>query len=68
MEQKVIMAIDQGTTGTRVILFDHEGNATVTAYREIVQIYPQPGWVEHDAEKIWWGDFVKLCKNLCSRI
>jgi glycerol kinase len=53
MEQKVIMAIDQGTTGTRVILFDHEGNATATAYREIAQIYPQPGWVEHDPKEYW---------------
>lgn len=53
MQQKVIMAIDQGTTGTRVILFDHEGNATATAYREIAQIYPQPGWVEHDPKEYW---------------
>lgn len=53
MEQKVIMAIDQGTTGTRVILFDHDGNVKATAYREIAQIYPQPGWVEHDPKEYW---------------
>jgi glycerol kinase len=53
MQKKVVMAIDQGTTGTRVILFDHEGNATATAYREIAQIYPQPGWVEHDPKEYW---------------
>ncbi len=53
MEQKVIMAIDQGTTGTRVILFDHDGNVKAAAYREIAQIYPQPGWVEHDPKEYW---------------
>jgi glycerol kinase len=53
MEKKVIMAIDQGTTGTRVILFDHDGNIVASAYREIAQIYPQPGWVEHDPEEYW---------------
>jgi glycerol kinase len=53
MEQKVIMAIDQGTTGTRVILFDHDGNVQATSYREIAQIYPQPGWVEHDPKEYW---------------
>lgn len=53
MEQKVIMAVDQGTTGTRVILFDHEGNIIANAYREIAQVYPQPGWVEHDPKEYW---------------
>ncbi len=53
MEQKVIMAIDQGTTGTRVILFDHDGNVKATAYREIAKIYPQPGWGEHDPKEYW---------------
>ncbi len=48
-----IMAIDQGTTGTRVILFNHGGEVHAMAYREIRQIYPQPGWVEHDPDEIW---------------
>ncbi len=47
------MAIDQGTTGTRVILFDHSGDVRGTAYREIEQIYPQPGWVEHNPVEYW---------------
>lgn len=48
-----ILAIDQGTTGTTAILFDHEGNIAGKGYREITQYYPQPGWVEHNPEEIW---------------
>ena len=48
-----IMAIDQGTTGSRVILFGHDGMVHSMAYRELRQIYPHPGWVEHDPLEIW---------------
>jgi len=48
-----IGAIDQGTTSTRFIVFDHSGRIVSTARKEHRQIYPQPGWVEHDAEEIW---------------
>jgi glycerol kinase len=48
-----IMAIDQGTTGSRVILFNHAGRIHSMAYRELRQIYPNPGWVEHDPNEIW---------------
>jgi glycerol kinase len=48
-----ILAIDQGTTSTRAILFDSEARAVAIAQRELQQHYPQPGWVEHDAEDIW---------------
>jgi glycerol kinase len=48
-----IAAIDQGTTSTRFILFDREGCPVSIAQREHRQIYPRPGWVEHDAEEIW---------------
>ena len=51
--EKYIAAIDQGTTSTRCILFDHNGNVFVSAQREHRQIYPQPGWVEHDPLEIW---------------
>ncbi|NLJ49875.1 MAG: glycerol kinase GlpK [Candidatus Atribacteria bacterium] len=47
------MAIDQGTTGTKVILVDHDGMVVSSAYREIKQIYPEPGWVEHDPLEYW---------------
>ena len=48
-----IGAIDQGTTSTRFTVFDRSGRAVATAQKEHEQIYPQPGWVEHDAEEIW---------------
>jgi glycerol kinase len=48
-----VLAIDQGTTGTLALLLDHSGQAVGRAYSEFEQIYPQPGWVEHDPEKIW---------------
>ena len=53
MEKKYVMAIDQGTTGTRVIFFDRAGTVRGAAYREIRQIFPRPGWVEHDPGEIW---------------
>ena len=48
-----ILALDQGTTSCRAILFDHEGSVHASAQREFTQYFPQPGWVEHDAEEIW---------------
>src|ERR1051325_3020068 len=48
-----IGAIDQGTTSTRFIVFDHSGRIVSVAQKEHEQIYPQPGWVEHDAAEIW---------------
>ncbi len=50
---KYIAAIDQGTTSTRCILFDHVGRIVAAEQEEHHQIYPQPGWVEHDALEIW---------------
>jgi len=50
---KYVAAIDQGTTGTRFIVFERGGTIRASAYREHRQIYPQPGWVEHDALEIW---------------
>ncbi len=46
-------AIDQGTTGTRFMVFDHSGQVVANAYEKHEQIYPEPGWVEHDAMEIW---------------
>lgn len=48
-----ILSIDQGTTGTTVLAIDREGRVIGRAYAEIEQHYPEPGWVEHDAEEIW---------------
>ncbi|MDA0991536.1 MAG: FGGY family carbohydrate kinase, partial [Verrucomicrobia bacterium] len=48
-----VLAIDQGTTGSRAIIYDAAGQVIADAYREFKQHYPQPGWVEHDPEDIW---------------
>ena len=48
-----IMSLDQGTTSSRCILFDKSGNICASVQKEFRQIFPQPGWVEHDAEEIW---------------
>ena len=50
---KYIMSLDQGTTSSRCIIFDHDGNRVSMAQKEFRQYYPQPGWVEHDAMEIW---------------
>jgi len=52
MTQGCILAIDQGTTGSTVLVFDHAGSVRGRAYAEFTQHYPRPGWVEHDAEEI----------------
>jgi glycerol kinase len=51
--RRFIMAIDQGTTGSRVMIVDKKGGIVSSAYTEFPQIYPQPGWVEHNPEIIW---------------
>ncbi len=49
----IVLAIDAGTTGVRSIAFDESGLPLTSAYREFPQYFPQPGWVEHDANEIW---------------
>src|SRR6516225_971884 len=48
-----ILAFDAGTTSVRAIVFDHDGQIRALAQKEIRQIFPQPGWVEHDPQEIW---------------
>ena len=50
---KYILSIDQGTSSSRAILFNHDGEIVETAQREFEQFFPKPGWVEHDANEIW---------------
>ena len=52
-----ILALDQGTTSSRSIIFDKKGNIISSAQKEFKQIFPQPGWVEHDADEIWSTQF-----------
>jgi glycerol kinase len=54
MAKECILALDQGTTSTRCILFDKEGMPIASHQQEHAQICPRPGWVEHDANEIWF--------------
>src|SRR5690349_3640512 len=59
---KHILAIDQGTTSTRAIVFDSAGQPVASAQKELPQIFPRPGWVEHDPEEIWRAT-VEVCRG-----
>lgn len=62
MAPKHVLAIDQGTTSTRAIVFDAEGRPVASAQKELPQIFPKPGWVEHDPEEIWRAT-VEVCRG-----
>lgn len=67
MNKKYILALDQGTTSCRAILFDQKSQILGIAQKEFTQYYPQPGWVEHDAEEIWstqYGVIAELLARL----
>ena len=53
--QEYILALDQGTTSSRAIIFDHDGKVIALAQKEFTQYFPKPGWVEHDPNEIWAG-------------
>jgi glycerol kinase len=61
---KFILAIDQGTTSSRAVLFDHAGQLRAVAQQEFRQIFSQPGWVEHDANEIWQSQLAVIQKVL----
>src|SRR6516164_4144350 len=61
-----ILAIDQGTTSTRAIVFDLEGGIRATAQRELPQIFPDDGWVEHDPEEIWRA-VLAVCREVLAK-
>lgn len=65
--EKFIMALDAGTTSNRAILFDRSGKIRSMAQKEFTQIYPQPGWVEHDALEIWSTE-LGVCTEAMSKI
>ena len=62
MAGRHILAIDQGTTSTRAIVFDASGHPVASAQKELPQIFPRPGWVEHDPEEIWSAT-VEVCRG-----
>ena len=67
MEVALILAIDQGTTSTRAIVFDQSGSPLATVARELPQKYPRPGLVEHDPEDIW-NATVEVCRKVLSEV
>ncbi len=64
---KYVMALDQGTTSSRCILFDRAGNIISAAQQEFTQIYPRPGWVEHDPQEIWFSQ-KKVMQDAAARV
>ncbi len=66
MAGKHVLAIDQGTTSTRAIVFDASGRPVASAQKELPQIFPKPGWVEHDAEEIWSAT-VEVCRGALAK-
>ena len=62
-----IMSLDQGTTSSRCILFDRSGQICASAQREFRQIFPQPGWVEHDPMEIW-RTTLEVAKNAMEKL
>ena len=67
MSASYILSLDQGTTSSRAILFDRNGQIRQLAQKEFTQHYPQPGWVEHDAEEIWSSQYGVLAEVLAKR-
>ena len=63
---KPILAIDQGTTSSRAILFSAEGKPEFTAQQEFAQHFPQDGWVEHDGEDIW-NSTLAVCREVLEK-
>ncbi|MFA9461619.1 glycerol kinase GlpK [Thiohalorhabdus methylotrophus] len=63
---RVILALDQGTTGSTALVFDRRGEAVGRAYQELIQSYPHPGWVEHDPEEIWRGSLRVMAAALAN--
>jgi glycerol kinase len=64
MKQSFILSLDQGTTSSRAILVNHQGEAVHTAQLEFTQYFPKPGWVEHDANEIW-ASVLKVMTSIC---
>src|SRR6185295_17023854 len=66
MAAQCILAIDQGTTSTRAIVFNSSGQPAASAQKELPQIFPKPGWVEHDPEEIWRAT-VEVCRGALAK-
>ena len=62
--EKYILAIDQGTTSTRTILYNHNSEVVMSSQREFQQFFPHPGWVEHDANEIWLSTLAVMTETI----
>ena len=62
--EKYILALDQGTSSSRAIVFDHEGNIRSTAQMEFTQYFPKPGWVEHNPMEIWSSEAAVIAEAI----
>ena len=67
MTDKFILALDQGTSSSRAIVFDHEGNIRSTAQMEFTQYFPKPGWVEHNPMEIWSSEAAVIAEAITKR-
>ena len=63
----LLLGVDVGTSSTKGVLARPDGEVVATAQREHGLSLPRPGWAEHDAEKVWWADFVSICKELVEK-
>ena len=64
MTEKYILALDQGTSSSRAIVFDHDGNIKSVAQKEFTQHFPKPGWVEHDPMEIWASEAAVIAEAI----
>ena len=64
MEEKFILALDQGTSSSRAIVFDRDGNVRSVAQKEFTQHFPKPGWVEHDPKEIWSSEAAVIAEAI----
>ncbi len=62
--EKYILAIDQGTTSTRTILYNHNSEVVMSSQREFQQFFPHPGWVQHDANEIWLSTLAVMTETI----
>ncbi len=62
--KQYILALDQGTSSSRAIVFNHEGEAVSVAQKEFTQIFPKPGWVEHDPKEIWSSEAAVIAESI----
>ncbi len=64
MSGRFLLAIDEGTSSTRTVIYDHQANVVASARQEFTQLYPHSGWVEHNPEEIWYYLFVEAAVGL----